>query len=101
MEITIPKEVVEQAKQLKGTLEAILYDREWRPIERIRVRDLFDRLKAAEPGSIYAVVFDGIITQRLLDVAAEKNVGLLIGALLGKFTSRPPNVRFATFNDIL
>ncbi|MEB2835710.1 MAG: DNA primase DnaG [Desulfurococcales archaeon] len=101
VEITIPKEVVEQAKQLKGTLEAILYGKDWRPIERIRVRDLFDRLKAAEPGSIYAVVFDGIITQRLLDVAAEKNVSLLIGALLGKFTSRPPNVRFATFNDIL
>lgn len=98
---TIPKEVVEAAKQLKGTLEAILYDKEWRPIERIRVRDLFDRLKQAEPGSIYAVVFDGIITQRLLDVASEKNVNLLVGALLGKFSSRPPNVRFATFSDIL
>ncbi|MEB3851795.1 MAG: DNA primase [Desulfurococcales archaeon] len=99
--ITIPKEVVEAARQLRGTLEAILYDKEWRPIERIRVRDLFDRLKAAEPGSVYAVVFDGIITQRLLDVASEKNVGLLIGALLGKFSSRPSNVRFATFSDIL
>jgi DNA primase len=99
--LTIPKEVVEAARELRGTLEAILYDKEWRPIERIRVRDLFDRLKQAEPGSVYAVVFDGIITQRLLDVASEKNVSLLIGALLGKFSSRPPNVRFATFSDIL
>jgi len=92
---------VDTVKQLRGTLEAVLYDREWRPIERIRVRDLFDRLKAVEPGSVYAVVFDGIITQRLLDVAAEKGVNVLIGALLGKFTSRPSNVRFATFSEIL
>jgi DNA primase len=99
--ISVPKEVLDTIKQLRGTLEAVLYDKDWRPIERIRVRDLFDRLKSIEPGSVYAVVFDGIITQRLLDVAAEKGVNILIGALLGKFTSRPPNVRFATFSDIL
>lgn len=99
--ISIPKEVVDTVKQLRGTLEAVLYDKDWRPIERIRVRDLFDRLKSAEPGSVYAVVFDGIITQRLLDMAAQKGVSVLIGALLGKFASRPPDVRFATFSDIL
>lgn len=100
-ELVIPKEVVETIKQLRGTLEAVLYDKDWRPIERVRVRDLFDKLKSMEPGKVHAVVFDGIVTQRLLDVAAEKGVNILVGALLGKFTGRPPNVKFATFNDLL
>jgi DNA primase len=99
--LIIPKEVVEEIPKLKGTLEAVLYGRDWKPIERIKVRDLFNRLQEVEPGQVYAVVFDGIITQRLLDIAAEKKIELIIGARVGsKLSGRPATVRFLTFSDI-
>lgn len=54
--LAIPKSVLETIKKLPGTLEAILYDREWKELERVKVRELFDKLQKAEKGSIYAVV---------------------------------------------
>ncbi len=99
--LIIPKNVVEEIPKLKGTLEAVLYGKDWKPVERIKVRDLFNRLQELEPGEIYAVVFDGIITQRLLDLAAEKGVELIIGARVGsKLSGRPSTVKFLTFSDI-
>jgi len=100
-EILLPKEVIDTIKSLKGSLEGVLYDKEWKPIKRISVRDLFAELQKAEPGTINAVVFDGIITQRLLDVAAAKGVKYLIGARVGaKLVRRPEGVKFFTFSEL-
>ncbi len=100
--IAIPKEVLETIKKLPGTLEAILYDSSWKEIERLRVRELFDKLQSAEKGSVYAIVFDGIITQRLLDVAAEKDVAVLVGSRMGsKISYKPGKVKLITFGDLI
>jgi len=101
-EITaIPKEIVDEINNLKGSLEAVLYDKEWKPVKKISVRDLYPELQKIEPGTIKAVVFDGIITPRILDVASEKGVTILIGARTGtKLTGKPKNVLFFTFSDL-
>ena len=100
--MVMPKQVLESIRELKGTLEAVAYDRSWNEVARVKVKDLFNWLQQAEPGKVYAVVFDGIITQRLLDVAADKNVALLIGARIGsKVTSKRGDVIFMTFSDIM
>ncbi len=99
--IEVPKEVLEEAKKLQGTLEAVIYDKEWRPVERVPVRLLAETLEKLEEGKAYAVLFDGIVTQRLLDIAAKKGVSLLIGARIGNIEKRPENVKMLTFADIL
>jgi len=97
----LPREVVEEAKSLRGTLEATLFDREWKKVKRIPVRDLYQELKSVEPGSVRAVVFDGIITQRLVDVASEKMVELLLGARIGNISKRGEGVLLLTVSDIV
>lgn len=96
----IPNRVAEDAKAIAGTLTGILYDHSWNPIEKIAVRDLFEKLQTREPGSIYAVVFDGIVTQRMIDLAREKRIKLLIGVRIGSITSKPEDVQLLTFSDI-
>ncbi len=99
--MTIPKSVIEEIEKLKGTLEAVLYDKDWKEVGRVKVRDLFNRIQEAAPGEIHAIVFDGIITQRLLDAAADRGISLLIGARVGsKLQGRPGSVRFMTFSDL-
>ncbi|MEB3774845.1 MAG: DNA primase [Desulfurococcales archaeon] len=99
--MTIPKKVIDDIGRIKGTLEAIIYDKDWNEVERVKVRDLFNKIQEEEPGKIHAIVFDGIITQRLLDAAADKGVSLLIGARVGsKLQGRPGNIRFMTFTDL-
>jgi len=98
--IHMPEEVVKTVRELEGTLEAILYDKDWKPIARIPVRQLAETLEKLEPGKVYAVVFDGIVTQRILDIASSKGVKLLVGARIGNIEKRPEGVTLLTFNDI-
>ena len=100
--LAVPKQVLDKIKDLRGTLEAVAYDRSWNEVARIKVRDLFDWVQQAEPGKVYALVFDGIITQRLLDVASSKGIALLIGARIGsKVAAKKGDVVFMTFNDLM
>ncbi|MFP3231795.1 MAG: DNA primase DnaG [Acidilobus sp.] len=100
--LIMPKQVLDSMKELKGTLEAIAYDRSWNEVARLKVKDLFNWMQQVESGKVYAVVFDGIITQRLLDAASEKGVALLIGARIGsRVSSRKGDVVFMTFSDIV
>ncbi len=99
--IAIPRNVVGEIEKLKGTLEGILYDHSWNEITRVKVKDLFTSLQSMEPGKVFAILFDGIITQRLVELSAEKGVSLVIGARMGsKITYKPPNLRILTFSDI-
>ncbi len=99
--IEVPKEVVEEVKKLQGTLEAIIYDKDWRPVARVPVRELPETLEKLEDGKAYAVVFDGIITQRILDIASRKGVKLLVGARIGNVEKRPEGVQILTHADLL
>lgn len=76
---------------LTGTLEAVLLDPNDKPIARVPVSELVEKLKG-ELAPVKRVVFDGVITQRLVDVAAEKGVELIIGQRMGSVEKRPPNV---------
>ncbi|MCE4627731.1 MAG: DNA primase [Desulfurococcales archaeon] len=98
----IPKSVLDTIKELRGTLEAVFFDAEWKPIKRVKVRDLYEEIKKLEPGTVYAIVFDGIITQRIMDAAAEKGVKVLIGSRIGsKIKARPSGIVTLAFSDLV
>ena len=42
------------------------------------------------------IVLDGIVSQRLVDLAAARGVSLVVGRSLGQFTKRPTDVRVLT-----
>ncbi|RLG82593.1 MAG: DNA primase [Thermoprotei archaeon] len=98
--ISIPKTIVDDIKGLSGTLEAILYDKEWKPVKRIPVRDLVNTVHELDPDTVTAIVFDGIVTQRLVDAVKEKNIKVIIGAKLGNITHKPSNVLILSFSDV-
>ncbi len=97
--IEIPKEAVDIARDLKGTLEAVLFDEKWKPVKRVPVRELYNTLESLD-GGVKAVFMDGIITQRVLDVAARKGVKLIVGVKAQKIGVRPEGVKFFTFNEL-
>jgi DNA primase len=98
--IQIPSSVLTTAKGLQGTLESILYSQDWSEVKKIPVRDLVNELESIEPGRVYAVLMDGIITQRLIDTALSKNVKLLIAARIGKIQVKPPELTILTYNEL-
>lgn len=82
----LPEEIVALSDTL-GSFEAILVSTENTLVKRLPVKDLRDALSEIEPDSepgVKGVVFDGIITQRLLDVAIDKKLSFIAGARLAE-----------------
>jgi len=96
--ILVPKQIVEARKELEGTLEAILFNEKMEQIERLPVSGLAERLQQAE--GVDTVVFDGVITQRLVDIANEKDVKFLVAARVSDVVKQPLKVHLLTFSDV-
>lgn len=94
----VPKQIVETAKELSGTLEAALLDKEMNKVERLPVRELAEKLQQTK--DIDTVVFDGVITQRLIDIAEERNINYLVAARISKAMKQPLKVKLITFEEI-
>jgi DNA primase len=90
-----PSEFDAIMKELSGTLSARLLDANKNVIQTVAVRDLANTLKEAN-GEVKSVVFDGVITQRMLDIAAEKNLDYLVGVKMGSIVKQPSNVKVIT-----
>ncbi|RJS85067.1 DNA primase [Candidatus Bathyarchaeota archaeon] len=96
--IFVSKEIEEAIKELKGTREAILLDEKMNEISRLPVSELAEKLK--EMDGVNTVVFDGVITQRLVDIASEKNIKYLIAVRISDVIKQSLNVKLLTFNNI-
>jgi len=96
--ILVPKQIVKVTKDLDGTLEAILLDEKMEQIKRLPVSELAEKLQQVK--DVDTVVFDGVITQRLVDVATEKKVKYLVAGRISDAIKQPLDVRLLTFSDI-
>ena len=96
--ILLPKRIVETTKDLGGTLEAVLLNKEMAPIERLAVSELAEKLKDVK--DVDTVVFDGVITQRLVDVANEKGIKYLVAARVSDKIKQPYGMHLLTFTDV-
>ncbi len=92
-----PKEEVkknvfqEHISQLSGSLSARMLDENNNIIHEVPVRDLATALKDMN-GNVMSVVFDGVITQRIVDIASEKGISNLVGAKIGNLVKTPTSL---------
>lgn len=86
---------IEQLKQslaeIAGKLRARIYNKKGQVIEEVAVRDLI-RVLGETKEEIKAVVLDGIITQRLADIAETKRISYLMGIKQGNIYRMPRDV---------
>jgi DNA primase len=84
--------------QLGGSSTARLLDDGDVVVTEVPVRELVETLKGKK--QTRAVVFDGIITQRILDIAAEMNMHAVVGTKMGTITKQPAGVEVWTRSDL-
>jgi DNA primase len=97
-EAILLRRVSDIAKSLRGTLEAVLLSKEGREMERVPVSGLVERLKAAE--GIHAVIFDGIVTGRLMEVARERGIRMLVAERVAGGVEPPEMITVRTFKSL-
>jgi len=96
--ILVPKQIIEATKDLEGTLEAVLLNKKMEQIVRLPVSELAEKLQ--EMKDVDTVIFDGVITQRLVDIASEKNIKYLVAARVSEAIKEPLAVHLLTFREI-
>ena len=94
----LPPSIFDAAKDLPGTLEAVIFDESGKELSKIPVSELAEKIPSLE--NAHLVLFDGVVTQRLLDLAAGKNVRYVIGDRVSDGAKRPSNVSVMTLSDL-
>jgi DNA primase len=96
-----PPQVIEKVKEvypsINGTLEAMLLDENLNEKGRFPISEMVQ--KVDNSGASY-LVFDGIITQRLIDAAAKASVKGIVGHRVGEIKNFPEGLSVGTFKDL-
>ncbi len=99
VKIEVPEPIGQAAKALLGTLEAVLLSDKFEFIERLPVSQLAEKLQQVT--GVDTVVFDGIITQRIVDIAGEKNIRRIVASRISEAVKPVLNVELITFQDAI
>lgn len=83
--------------QLAGSSKARIVNGQDTVLTEVPVRELVENLKSLKDAK--ALVFDGIITQRILDIASEIGLRTVVGMKLGTITKQPASVEIWTRVD--
>jgi hypothetical protein len=83
---------------LNGTLEAVLLDQGLQEVGRFPISELVQKMEASNGAQF--LIFDGIVTQRLVESAARLGVKGIIGHRTGELNNVPDGVRIGTFRDL-
>ena len=89
-----PAELSKSLDELENSLKARFYDKDYNQLKEMPVRDVIKTLENEK--GVYAVVFDGIVTQRLVDLAETQGVKLLLGIKVGNIFKKPDKVQVIT-----
>ncbi|MCL1970019.1 MAG: DNA primase DnaG [Candidatus Bathyarchaeota archaeon] len=95
----VPEQIKETVKTLQGTLESVLLNEKFEQIERLPVSQLAEKLQQA--AGVDTIIFDGIITQRIVDIAAEKAIKRIVASRVSEAVKPVTNVELLTFQETL
>jgi len=95
----VPETIGKAAKALQGTLEAVLLNEKMEQIEQLPVSQLAEKLQ--QTSNVDTVIFDGIITQRIVDIAGEKNIKRIVASRISEAVKPALNVELITYQDAI
>lgn len=94
----LPEGVMQKAQELKGTLEAAVLDEAGKEIAHLPVSELANQLPTIE--APYTLIFDGVITQRILDLADQKKIKYVLGDRLSEIAKKPSDIVVLTMSEL-
>ena len=85
--------------QIGGSSKAKIIGSDDTTTAEVPVRELVETLKSNGKGA-RAIIFDGIITQRILDIASELGIRSVLGTKMGTVMKQPAGIDVLTRDDI-
>ena len=92
---SIPAPFDKEMSDLTGTLNSRILDENNTVLCEMPVRDLANTLKDGVEGAA-TILFDGAVSQRIIDIAAEKGIKTVIGLKMGNVVKMPSDIKVLT-----
>ncbi|MFX1264366.1 MAG: DNA primase DnaG [Promethearchaeota archaeon] len=89
---------IEKIAEIKEAFKATIFDSKKKVIVECGVAELAKTLEGLDAAD--TIVLDGVVTQRLVDMASAKKARLLIGAAVADIEKRPPGLGIITFDEL-
>jgi DNA primase len=96
--VQLPEGIVAKARELRGTLEGALLDQNLTELAKLPVSELAGKL--SEYQGIDTIVFDGVVTQRLVDLAEERGVKTIVGDRIAELARKPNSIKIMTLPEV-
>ncbi|MFQ6011591.1 MAG: toprim domain-containing protein, partial [Nitrososphaerales archaeon] len=100
--VNLSEDVLNKVKEVQptidGTLEAVVLDKGLDECCRLAVSELVQKLGTCKDPR--TIVFDGIITQRLVETSSKCGVTTVVGHRMGEITKKPSEIALALFGDL-
>ncbi|MDO5823020.1 DNA primase DnaG [Methanobrevibacter sp.] len=93
-EVSLMKDML---KEFEGTGVGAILDEALNMTKEVEVENIYEEIKGIE-GTANAVIFDGVISQRLVDVASEKGIKKLVAFKSVNIVKKPHNVKIITID---
>lgn len=84
-------------KDLEGTGNSEILDESLNLIKETEVENLYEELKQENPDA-EVIIFDGVISQRLVDIAYSKGIKTLVAFKSSRVIKKPDKLRLVTLN---
>ena len=96
--VTVDEVYVSKIGEIKESFKAVLFGKDKKVIVECGVAELAKTLEDQE--EVPTIVFDGVITQRLVDIASKKKTQLMVGAAVADIENKPSSMKIVTFDDL-
>lgn len=94
----VPEPVREAALRIQQTMMALVLDKDFKKLKETHVAEVATDLQSIEHAA--TVILDGVVTQRLVDIAEDRGVDLIVGARMGNIVKKPARMRIHTFDAL-
>lgn len=98
LDSTVSDKVKQDYASINGTLEAVVYDNDLKETVRFPVNELVNKIGDVKGSKL--LVFDGIVTQRLVDASSRVGVSTIVGHRTGDIQNKPSELNIYSFKDL-
>ena len=93
-EVSLMKDML---KEFEGTGSGAILDEALNMTKEVEVENIYEEIKGIE-GTADSVIFDGVISQRLVDVASQKGIKKLVAFKSMNIVKKPQDVKLITID---
>ncbi|MEM3786298.1 MAG: DNA primase DnaG [Nitrososphaeria archaeon] len=99
----ISPQLAEKVREIKpsltSTLEAVILDENLNELVRVPVSELAKKLESEGLENAKYIIFDGIVSQRIVELSEKKGISVIIGHRIGEITKKPSSIIITTLDN--